>query len=134
MYQRMPFQIDRPVFVRIPFQMRGKTWDREEHLPWKEMNLDQDTIHVLYNSGQLYHSTDQEVSMQVGDGLEAIDSVGLQQIVDDYNKRIKAVTATDAIFLRRKCPSSKIATKQRGLIRSWRRNNLDWLEKAEANK
>ena len=130
----MPFQIDRPVFIRIPFQMRGKLWGREEHLPWKEMNLDQDTIHILYNSGQLYHSDTQEVSMQVGDGLEAIDSPGLQQIVDDYNKRIKAVTATDAIFLRRKCPSSKIATKQRGLLRSWRRNNLDWLEKAEANK
>ena len=68
------------------------------------------------------------------DGLEAIDSGGLKQIVDDYNDRLKKVCTVDSHFLRRKCPSSKIATKQRGLIRSWRRNNLDWLEKAEANK
>ena len=134
MYQRIPFQIDRPVFIRIPFQMRGKVWDREEHLPWKELNLDQDTIHVLYNSGQLYHSDEQEVSMKVGDGLEALDSEGLQQIVDDYNDRVKKIVTVQSQFLRRKCPSSKIATKQRGLIRSWRRNNLDWLEKAETNK
>lgn len=134
MYQRIPFQIDRPVFVRIPFMMRNKTWDREEHLPWKEMNLDQNTIATLYNSGQLYHSDEQEVSMKVGDGLEALDSEGLQQIVDDYNDRVKKIVTVQSQFLRRKCPSSKIATKQRGLIRSWRRNNLDWLEKAEANK
>ena len=89
---------------------------------------------TLYNSGQLIHSTEQENSMQVGDGLEAIDSDGLKQIVDDYNDRLKKVCTVDSHFLRRKCPSSKIATKQRGLIRSWRRNNLDWLEKAEANK
>lgn len=134
MYKRMPFQIDRPVFVRIPFNMRNKTWDREEHLPWKEMNINQDTIEIMYASGQLYHSAEQETSMQVGDGLEAIDSEGLKQIVDDYNERIKKVVSVQSQIDRRRCPSSKIATKQRGLIRSWRRNNLDWLEKAEQNK
>ena len=65
---------------------------------------------------------------------EAIHANGLRQIVDEYNDRLKKVCTVDSHFLRRKCPSSKIATKQRGLIRSWRRNNLDWLEKAEANK
>ena len=131
---KTPFQIDRPVFVRIPFRMRKKTWEREEHLPWKEMNIDQDTVHIMYNVGKLYHSPEQEVSMQVGDGLEVVDADGLKQIVDDYNVRVKAITKTELEFKRRKCPSSKIADKQRGLIRSWRRNNLDWLNKAEANK
>ena len=131
---KTPFQIDRPVFVRIPFRMRNKTWEREEHLPWKEMNINQDTVHIMYNVGKLYHSPEQEVSMQVGDGLEVVDADGLKQIVDDYNVRVKAITKTELEFKRRKCPSSKIADKQRGLIRSWRRNNLDWLNKAEANK
>ena len=134
MFTKTPFQFDRPVFVRIPFRMRNRLWEREDHLPWKEMNIDQDTVMTLYNSGQLIHSTEQENNMQVGDGLEAIDSDGLKQIVDDYNARLKKVCTVDSHFLRRKCPSSKITTKQRGLIRSWRRNNLDWLEKAEANK
>ena len=105
-----------------------------DSLPWKEMNIDQDTVHIMYNVGKLYHSPEQEVSMQVGDGLEVVDADGLKQIVDDYNLRVKAITKTELEFKRRKCPSSKIADKQRGLIRSWRRNNLDWLNKAEANK
>ena len=134
MCTKTPCQIDRPVFVRIPVRMRNRLWEREDHLPWKEMNISQDTVMTLYNSAQLIHSTEQENNMQVGDGLEAIDANGLKQIVDDYNDRLKKVCAIDSHFLRRKCPSSKIATKQRGLIRSWRRNNLDWLEKAEANK
>lgn len=130
----MNFQLDRPVFVRIPFDARGKTWNKYEHLPWREMNMPQDKIQILYNNGFLIHSDESETQMQIGDGLEAIDSDGLKQIVDDYNDRLKKVCTVDSHFLRRKCPSSKIATKQRGLIRSWRRNNLDWLEKAEANK
>lgn len=129
-----PFQFDRPVFVRIPFDARGKTWKREEHLPWKEMNFPTDTIQILYNNGYLIHNDEIETRLQVGDGLEALDMVGLKQIVDDYNERIKEVVKTDLDFKRRKCPSSTLADRQRGLLRSWRRNNLNWLEKAEANK
>ena len=133
--QTLPFQIDRPVFVRIPFKTRNKIWEHGEHLPWKEMNMEQERVQIMYNTGSLYHSDEQEISMQVGDGLEAIDIVGLHQIVDDYNARVKAIVGTNTnLMQRRKCPMSKLATKQRGLIRSWRRNNLDWLEKSEANK
>jgi len=131
---RTQLQLDRPIFVRIPFEARNKTWAVGQHLPWREMNMPQDTIQILFNQGFLIHDEESETLMQVGDGLEAIDVEGLHQIVDDYNKRIKAVVPNDTAFIRRKCPTSKIATKQRGLIRSWRRNNLDWLEKAEANK
>ena len=126
--------MDRPVFVRIPFSARNKEWKTGDHLPWREMNLPENKIQILFNNGFLIHSDESEQLMQIGDGLEAIDSQGLSQIVDDYNKRVKAILTVESQFLRRKCPSSKIATKQRGLIRSWRRNNLDWLEKAEANK
>ena len=129
-----PFQYDRPVFVRIPFDTRGKTWKREEELKWREMNMPQDTIQILYNNGYLIHNSELESTLQVGDGLEALDSQGLKDIVDDYNARVKAVVKTELEFKRRKCPSSLIADKQRGLLRSWRRSNLDWLNKAEANK
>ena len=129
-----PFQYDKPVFVRIPFIARNKEWKQGEHLPWREMNFSKERIEVLYNNGALIHNDEFEVLMHVGDGLEALDQQGLKQIVDDYNVRIKAVVKTEADFKRRKCPMSLLNEKQRGLIRSWRRNNLDWLEKAEANK
>lgn len=129
-----PFQYDRPVFIRIPFFTRQKQWNHGEHFPWKEMNMPEDKILTLYNHGFLVHSEEQTVKMQVGDGLEVLDAEGLKEIVEDYNKRVKAITKTEYELKRRRCPSSLIAEKQRGLIRSWRRNNLEWLEKAETNK
>ena len=129
-----PFQYDRPTFIRIPFFTRGKTWMHGEHFPWREMNLPEDKVLILFNQGYLIQSAEAESEMVVGDGLEAIDIAGLHDIVADYNERVKKVTQHKTDFLRRKCPQSTIADKQRGLIRSWRRNNLDWLEKAEANK
>lgn len=131
---KVPFQLDRPVFVQQPFIYRNKKWDYEDHLPWREMNMDQSIVQTYYNMNYLAHSEEKETRMQVGDGLEAISIEGLEQIVDDYNERVKKVTSTQTDFLRRKCPKSKIADKQRGLLRSWRRNNLTWLEKAEENK
>lgn len=131
---KLPFQIDRPIFVRIPFKARNKQWEQGEHLPWKEMSFDQDRIQILFSQGYVIHSDEQEVTMQVGDGLEAIDVEGLHQIVKEYNDRLAKVTAIKNVLQRRKCPTSKLADRQRGLIRSWRRNNLDWLEKAELNK
>lgn len=129
-----PFQYDRPVFIRIPFFARGKNWTHGQHFPWCEMNMPQDKIHILYNHGHLVHDANQETALVVGDGLEAVDLDGLKQIVDDYNKRVKEVVKTELDYKRRKCPSSTVADRQRGLLRSWRRNNLDWLNKAEANK
>ena len=131
---KLPFQLDRPVFVVQPFTYRGTNWTYEDHFPWKEMNMNQEIVQTYYSMNYLRHSADSEAKMQVGDGLEAVDLDGLHQIVDEYNDRIKLVTKTNTDFLRRKCPKSKIADKQRGLLRSWRRNNLTWLEKAEDNK
>lgn len=131
---KIPFQLDRPVFVNQPFICRGKKWDYEDHFPWREMNIPQDIAQAYYYINYVSHNSESESRMQVGDGLEAIDTDGLHQIVDDYNERVKLVTKTQTDFLRRKAPKSKIADKQRGLLRSWRRNNLDWLEKAELNK
>lgn len=131
---KLPFQYDRPLFVRIPFKTRNKEWEKGQHLPWKEMNLDADRIQILFSQGYLVHNEEFEVVMQVGDGLELLDVAGLHDIVNDYNERLSKVTTIQKVLQVRKCPKSKLADRQRGLLRSWRRNNLDWLEKAEQNK
>lgn len=128
------FQYDRPTFIRIPFFTRGKTWDYDEHFPWKEMSIPTERVEILFNSGSLYQSEEVEQQLQVGDGLEVLDITALHELVDDYIARVKVVTKTDFEFNRRKPAKSKITDKQRGLIRSWRRNNLPWLEKAEQVK
>lgn len=131
---KIPFQLDRPLFVTYPFTFRGTNWTYGDHLPWKEMNMNQEIVQTYYYTNYLQHDAESESRMQVGDGLEAIDLDGLHQIVDEYNDRVKLITKHQTDFLRRKAPKSKIADKQRGLLRSWRRNNLSWLEKAEENK
>ncbi len=130
----MPFQFDRPVFVKVPFSARARDWERGEEFKWKELSLPDDAVQTLYINDFIYHNTDLEGTLQVGDGLEVLSIEGLHSLVDDYNKRIKAVTPHQTAFEQKKMKKSNIADKQRGLIRSWRRNFETWLTKAEANK
>ena len=58
----------------------------------------------------------------VGDGLEALDADGLKSIVDNINKRVEKGTGTKEEYNRKRCRTSKVNDKQRGFIRSWRRN------------
>ena len=46
----------------------------------------------------------------------------LTAVVDSINEKVKAKTPNKTTFDRIKCKKSKILDKQRGLIRSWRRN------------
>ncbi len=130
----MPFQLDRPVFVKVPFRARAKDWKKGSEFKWKELGLPEANVTTLYNQDFLYHNSDLEGALQVGDGLEVLDVAGLHSLVDDYNKRIKAVVPHQTAFEQKKMKKSQIADKQRGLIRSWRRNFESWLTKAEANK
>lgn len=128
-----PLQFDRPLFVRIPFGGRGKAWKAGDHFPWKELSIPEDRVYILYRERFLIHNEEAEGSMDVGDGLETLDEVGLKQLVDDYNKRIKAVTPHETAYNRRKMKYSTLRSRQIGLIRQWRRSFEDWLVKAEAN-
>lgn len=130
----MPFQYDRPVFVKIPFRARGKLWKKNHEFPWREMNIATESVESLYANDYLLHSPDLEVSQKKGDGLEELPLDILHKIVDEYVERVKEVAQHKTQFEQRKPKKSKLADKQRGLIRSWRRNHLDWLEKAEDNK
>lgn len=118
-----PFQYDRPTFVQVEFNGSGRDWKLQEHFPWKELSVDQDTVEGLYNNEYLYHDSEQEAQAKVGDGLEALDNDGLAKLVDAINEKVKAATKTQTDFDRRKCKKSRIVDKQRGLIRSWRRNH-----------
>jgi hypothetical protein len=126
-----PLQHDQPLFVRIPFTSGGHSWEAEDHFPWREMLVSSDRVAILYREGYLIHNGELAGQMKVGDGLEAAGIEALHAIVDEYNKRIKAVVKHQTELERRKAKKSTLRSKQMGLIRNWRNNHLDWLEKAE---
>jgi len=119
----MPFQYDRPVFVKIAFNARNRDWKIQEHYPWRELSSDVNNVQMLYNNGYLYHNGELEDKAKVGDGLEALDVDALAKVVDSINDKVKAKTTSKAEFDRLKCKKSRILDKQRGLIRSWRRTH-----------
>lgn len=118
---KLPFQIDLPVFVKVEFNGQGRNWKRQEHFPWKELGIEQDKVMSLYSIDYLYHNNELASNMKVGDGLETLDVDGLHALVDSINEKVKATAKGQADFERKKCKKSKILDKQRGLIRSWRR-------------
>jgi len=119
-----PFQINSPVFVRIPFQSRGRIWERGKHFKWSEMGMDEKRIRIMYNQGFLFHDNDLAENIDentLGDGLNDLDLDSLHAIVKQINEKVKAKAKTEKEFLRSKCKISKIKDKQVGIIRSWRR-------------
>jgi len=122
MLHKMPFQFDRPLFVKIAFTAAGKDWGIQQEFPWKEMSMDSDKIQTLYNNGYLYHNEKMEVERRVGDGLEVLDIEALRILVDQINEKVKKHSRTTVEYNTRKCRKSAVPDKQRGLIRSWRRN------------
>ena len=120
--QKMPFQIDRPVFVRIEFTSAGKVWLPHEEYKWKELFINQDAVLDLYALGYIHHNSNLEIKANAGDGLEALNISSLHDLVNSINNKVQEQTTSKADFDRKKCKKSKILDKQRGLIRSWRRN------------
>ena len=118
---RLPFQLDRPVFVTKPMLYKGKDYKKHDHFPWKEMSLKWEDVCRLYDSVKLEHSNDLEVKAKVGDGLEQLDINGLHEIVKTINEKVKNNTDSERKYNAMKCKKSKIADKQRAFIRSWRR-------------
>lgn len=118
-----PFQLDRPVFFRIPTFAGGRQYEAGDEFKWKELGVDSTKVQILYRERVIHHNTELEVQRKVGDGLEELDVDGLHAVVDNINNKVKLKTSSQADFERKKCKKSKIADKQRGLIRSWRRIN-----------
>jgi len=120
--ENMPFQLDRPVFVKYPFQSWGRVLQKGDEFKWKEIGVTEEKALILYKQGFIYHNPEFEVELKVGDGLEQLDVDGLHGLVDNINVKVKSKTKSDTEFQKKKCKKSKIVDKQRGLIRSWRRN------------
>lgn len=120
--EEFPFQIDRPTFVRVPFTGAGRQWQAGEHFPWKELSVDDNKVRILYNQRTLFHDSTKETGMKVGDGLEALDIDGLSGLVDTINEKVKDSCATTREYDKKRCKKSRVLDKQRGMIRSWRRN------------
>jgi hypothetical protein len=114
-------QEDRPLFVKTPFRSHSREYKRGDPYPWKELNIDKAKVLTLYTQSFLHHNDELEVERKIGDGLEAFTIQELEILVNGINEKVKLATNSDHEFLRKKCKKSKVVSKQRGLIRSWRR-------------
>jgi hypothetical protein len=117
------WQVDWPVFVKLPLLADNKNWKRGDHFNWLERGLAQDKIATLYASGYLYHNTELEVQSKVGDRLSELAGKELETLVNLLNAEVKARTSSTAEFETKKCKKSKIDDKQRGLVRRFLNSN-----------
>lgn len=121
------WQQDWPVFVKTPFTADDKSWGCGEHFNWLNRGISPQSVAILYNTGYLYHNPELEKETKVGDRLGEMDSGQLQTLVSLLNAEVKAKTNSTSEYTAKKCKQSKIDEKQRGLIRSFIRNNR-WVE------
>ena len=117
------WQVDWPVFVKMPLSANGKEWKRGEHFNWLEQSISQEKVAILYASGYLYHNEELEVQAKVGDRLSELSGKQLDSLVNLLNTEVKARTSSTSEFNIKKCKKSKIDDKQRGLIRRFLNNN-----------
>lgn len=117
------FQLDWPVFVKIPFS----GYEKGEHFDWLTKDIDPARVAQLYSTGHIYHNKELEKEVKVGDRLEELDSSQLETLVGLLNAEVKSRTNSTSEYTAKKCKQSKIDSKQRGLLRSFLRNNR-WIE------
>tara|TARA_R110001592_G_scaffold159171_1_gene390417 strand:+ start:158 stop:583 length:426 start_codon:yes stop_codon:yes gene_type:complete len=117
------WQVDWPIFVKLPLLADSKNWKRGEHFNWLERGMQQDKIATLYASGYLYHNTELEVQNKVGDRLSEMAGKQLETLVNLLNAEVKSRTSSTSEFEAKKCKKSKLDDKQRGLIRRFLNNN-----------
>jgi hypothetical protein len=120
------WQVDWPVFVKLPLTADSKTWGRGDHFNWLERGLEQDRVATLYATGFLHHNTKLEVQNKVGDRLSEMASKQLETLVNLLNAEVKSRTSSVSEFETKKCKKSKLDDKQRGLIRRFLNNN-NWI-------
>lgn len=121
------WQMDWPVFVKMPFTADGKDWQKGEHFNWLNRNIRPEAVAQLYSTNFIYHNKELEVETKVGDRLGEMDTAQLGKLVALLNAEVKAKTNSTSEFNAKRCKQSKIDDKQRGLIRSFIRNNR-WIE------
>jgi|TARA_R110000822_G_scaffold827_1_gene3651 hypothetical protein len=120
------WQVDWPVFIKIPVSANGKNWKRGDHFNWLERSMDEDKVASLYVSGYLHHNKELEVQTKVGDRLSELAGKQLESLVNSLNIEVKKRTSSKSEFDAKKCKKSKVDDKQRGLVRRFLNNN-NWV-------
>jgi hypothetical protein len=123
------WQIDWPLFVKRPFSACGKPWKVGEHFNWHtQLGVKDAQIAHLYNSGFVHHCPPRESENRVGDRLGEMSIQQLQSLIRQVNAIVKNTCTSQDEFARKKIKQSKLPDKQRGLVRTWLRNNSWVLE------
>tara|TARA_R110002167_G_scaffold76005_3_gene211927 strand:+ start:81 stop:503 length:423 start_codon:yes stop_codon:yes gene_type:complete len=117
------WQVDWPVFVKLPLLADSKNWNRGDHFNWLERGVAEDKVAILYSSGYLHHNTELEVQAKVGDRLSELSGKDLDTLVNLLNAEVKSRTSSANEYDIKKCKKSKLDDKQRGLIRRFLNNN-----------
>lgn len=125
----LDFQANVPVFIKTnrPVLIRGREYKRNSNLPWRELGLEYTMVRDMWLAGTVYHNEDLEKQTQVGDRLVDFEGPKLVKLVDAINAIVKAQTNSTTDYNKKRCKKSRIDEKQRGLLRSFLRNNL-WIE------
>ena len=111
------WQVDWPVFIKMPLLADNTNWKRGDHFNWAERGIDQDKVATLYASGYIHHNKELEVQNKVGDRLSELAGKDLETLVNLLNVEVNKRTSSKTEFESKKCKKSNIDDKQRGLIR-----------------
>lgn len=117
------WQKDWPLFVKVPFAH----YKQGDFFDWIERDVTEERVAALYANGQVYHNKELETQQKVGDRLNEMNGEQLYRLVSQLNAEVKRRTTSAKEFADKKCKSSKIDPKQRGLVRRWLRSNT-WAE------
>lgn len=119
-----------PVFVKTPngITWQGKTYKRGEEFPWKTLKVTFEQTKLLFTADLIYHNDVLASEQDVGDGLDKMTIDQLHHVVETINESVKKNAGGNKTkFNKEKCKKSRVLSKQKGLIRSWR-NNFGHLE------
>ncbi len=111
------WQVDWPLFTKLPLSADGKEWKRGEHFNWLERGIEADKVAILYASGYIHHNTELEIQNKVGDRLSEMSGNQLKTLVNLINAEVKNRTSSVSEFESKRCKQSTLDDKQRGLIR-----------------
>ena len=121
------WQVDWPLFVKIPFSSGGRNWTKGEEFKWAELGVEQDRVAKLYSISYVHHNPALEKQNKVGDRLHEMNGDQLEKLVNILNAELKSRTVSTKDYNEKRCRKSRIDTKQRGLIRRFLYSNK-WCE------
>jgi hypothetical protein len=121
------WQVDWPLFVKIPFTGGGRDWMKGQEYKWLELGVNQDKVAKLYSIDYVHHNPDLEKQNKVGDRLQELNRTKLNSLVKLLNAELKSRTVSTKAYDEHRCRQSALDDKQRALIRRFLYSNK-WCE------